>query len=880
MKKTNRRRIFAVLAYAAILCLFPGLLAPMASAMPAQPQAAPAGRGAGSGLDPGAFTGTPVTLPGEALAAGLLDGALAPGIYRTEDTLRFGARAGGKVVDGTGIKVIAPGIRIDGAENLTIRSLVLESASGIVDETGGAWIENNVLLNAACAVTLSDGSTAMHNTIRDCGTGVASSGKTNVLAALNDIGGCDDPILFEGMVNAVALMNTLPKITAKGTNITVAGNSNAAAPLAVGVTGSDYVLVTDNENVTVSRQGCTNLYGNDIPAEGLYKAAGNKGADESLLPRINTELFVPMPRREEVRAGGERAGLHDYLNRAAREGGVAIVPPGAYSCEPVTLDHVEGLTVYAYGALAEFKDFTKTSISLLGSEGITFKGLAIDFREIPNGQATVVKKSFGKLTVACDPGFLQDLLDEAKFTVADKQGNTGTLELSHGFRKADNGLPYADLFNLPVTATESPGVFTIDAKGSDAAKKLRPGDKIVPRGKFAHVIWSDGSGTVALEDVTIFSGSGFGFCEYKGGSATRVNRLAVLPGPAPVLPDGTRGPARLVSTCDATHSVAMREGPRLENSLFMQMTDDALNVNSRPGTVAGYDAATKTLTCKPFEVRIYKETLPEVRAGDRILIYTKEGRPLCDTFAAADGVRLDAETVTVTIQDPLGDYPELQSDIDAGNLVIQNQSASGSFASVKNCLVDNQRSSALRIRSSESEISNCTFLGSGMGAIRVTSELAWWPECAYVENMLIKDNYIDNNGYLGSEPPIVISGLGGLRQKNIRIEGNLFGARRDPFVLSAYGVQGLTIIGNDLGYQKGCPVIHKRLSRGIHLEDVNGAEISGNKFPAKSAQRVRMDGRCDNIFGEDMGQEANAVTRWFRSVLLDIATWVCVIIIA
>jgi hypothetical protein len=269
-----------------------------------------------------------------------------------------------------------------------------------------------------------------------------------------------------------------------------------------------------------------------------------------------------------------------------------------------------------------------------------------------------------------------------------------------------------------------------------------------------------------------------------------------------------------------------------------------------------------------------------VRAGDRILIYTKEGRPLCDTFAAADGVRLDAETVAVTIRDPLGDDPELQSDIDAGNLVIQNQSASGSFASVKNCLVDNNRSRALLMRSSESEISNCTLLNNGMSAIQVTSELAYWPECAYVENMLIKDNYIGNNGYLGSAPPIMVGGLGGLRQKNIRVEGNIFGARRDQFVLNAYAVQGLTIIGNDLGYQKGCPVIGKRLSRGIHLEDVSGAEVSGNRFPAKSAQRVRMDGLCANVFGEDMGQEANAVVRWFRSILLDIVTWVCVVIIA
>ncbi|MCL2099449.1 MAG: hypothetical protein FWH24_03305 [Oscillospiraceae bacterium] len=750
----------------------------------------------------------------------------------------------------------------------TVKNSYIDGLSGGITDngsTGGAWIENNIIKNAGTAVTLgADNGSALYNTISNAVTGITSSGKTNILAAKNDISvSCENPVIFENMTNAVVLLNKLHKVKASGTNITAAENSNDNGALTIDVSNSNYALINENKDLVLIRDNTENIYGSDIPAIGDYATSGvnGKGADESLLPVINTELFAFMPRKDEVHYGGRSAPLSTYLNRTAREYEDVIIPPGAYNTGAFTVANDSNLNIYAYGVLGVFESFRRAAVSVSNSEKITLKGLVIDHEEIATGQATLTARTGNTATFTADAGFLQDFLDTSRFSVSDRTQTSGTLGAIQGFLKADGNIPYADM-GLRFTRTDTPGVFTADLN-TNVSRRLQVDDKITIRALGSHVMYFGGSSELVLEDVTILNGSGFGIMEWGGDKATYVNRLAVVPGPAPVLPDGSRGPDRLISTCDATHSTNMREGIRVENSVFRQMTDDATNVNAEYGTVTQYDASAKTLTFGPGIGRFSGNIIPP-KTGDRILVYTKLGRLVCDSLAAADAVSIGNNRFTLQLENELNEYPAMSADMAANDLVIQNWSASGNYFYFKNCLMDNNRSRGFLIKASHGEISNCTILNNGMSAILVKPEIEdGWSECGYVEDFLIKDNYIANSGFFtGSvlHSPINISGDGQntsdplfLGHKDIIIQGNIIAGRNTDYAISANGVQGLKILENDLGYKKGSTQETDTLP-GVYLNGVYDVEVSDNIYPPNAEPKVRISATSAMIYGTDVGK--------------------------
>jgi hypothetical protein len=420
---------------------------------------------------------------------------------------------------------------------------------------------------------------------------------------------------------------------------------------------------------------------------------------------------------------------------------------------------------------------------------------------------------------------------------------------AEGYR-AGSDRPYRDLWVKDRKRLED-GVFLFNMQSD-----LRPGDKMIFRGRFAHVNLLTGCDRISYEDVTIFGGSGFGFMESDGNGATCLRRIAFTPGPPPK--EGA--PERLISVCDATHTTNMRTGIRVIDCYFEKMTDDATNVN---GTYGDINSAKKTADgCIVSYGGKKRCRCADFTLGDRAMIYTKAGKLV--TIAAA---------LERTVHKPDGELSiHIDKDITAefsSDLVIENINANGAGFIYENCVVKNNRSRGFLIKASDGIIRHCTLRDNGMSAILVKPEISDnWGECGFSQNLILEDNDITETGYFtGSELhcPINIEGDCGelyderyLNHKNITVRHNRIGERYSDCAIKVNAAVGVVIEDNEiLPRVGGCADIHKPeinplaktaddIAVPVYIAGARDVKIKGNKIP-RSSKGIAMIRAGENI---------------------------------
>ncbi|MCL2099715.1 MAG: hypothetical protein FWH24_04685 [Oscillospiraceae bacterium] len=719
----------------------------------------------------------------------------------------------------------------------------------------GARIENNILKNTGDVLNLNSNSTAIYNTIESAdGAGVTSSGKINILAALNIIesssGGVS--VRLENVTNGVLLLNRLKQISAQNsTNITVAENTFAGG--GVNFENVNYALGTGNAGMTaVTGSNNANLSGSDF-VTGTLPAAG---VNEDLLPKLNKELFVPMERKTTVGAG-ILLDVSEYISLNYKTSKYVIIPPGAYSSLPVTLYDRKDYTIYAYGVLCEFENTSATPLLMYDCENIAVKGLYIDYATPPNGQATVVSVSGGaggRIHFKMDDGYYQDLLDREKFSYKTIE-LAGTLWFEEGSDIVKNMIE-----KVPVS---EPGEGMFSIPNSSDTPGIKAGDKLAFRGVGTNVTHFEGCSGIMLEDCTVYGGSGFAFSEFLGNNPTILNRFAVVPGPAPKLPGGGRGPERLLSTCDSTHSTDMRYGPQITNCVFESATDDGTNINAQFGGVTGFDAATRTIIYGRGQTA-YNGICAAFKEGDRVLIYTVNGELLCDTVATGNTVALGGGVYSVTVE---------ASDItlkEGVTINIQNASASGNNFLIENTRQYGNWTRGFLIKAIGGRISNCTIDSVGCAAIYICPEVTdgYWPECGFSEDIIIEKNLIKNTGYMYSgglySTPINITGqVANTKDPNymmiqrITVRNNVIENRRTMYALHINGAQNIKIENNDWGFMYGRNS-NTDTQTGVLISTAMDIELNGNIYPPLAVPKILTDAASTvNIFGTDIGTPAS-----------------------
>lgn len=520
----------------------------------------------------------------------------------------------------------------------------------------------------------------------------------------------------------------------------------------------------------------------------------------------------------------QRFDLNGRL-QAADDGEKIVLSPGVYECNPVVLSGKADLEISGYGAVLVMTRYTQPALTLRNCRNIRIEGVTIDHKIPANTQGDVAEVADGCVLWRAHRGYYRNLLDSAQMDCREGASPPGEL-----FR-ADGDIPVADVGFPRVVPAQEEGSFWLygDVCG------IKAGDRIVFRGKPAHVNTLIGCEDILFRDVTLLSGSGFGLFEKDGAGNTRVERMLITPGPMSPEADCPR----LVSTCDATHSANMRRGISVRDSWFEKMTDDAANIHSYFARAVGYDAQSGMLRYTYGEER-YQTCCAPFRKGDEGWCFRPETgeklrfTALSDTAAEEDGC------FCIHIRMVSAGLPD--------GMIIQNKSASGDGFCYENCLIDNNRSRGILVKASHGRIRGCTFRHNGMSAVLVKPEIPdGWGECGFAEDLVIENNRIEECGFFtGSELHSAVNIQADVPHtwmchRNIQICNNSFGPRYTAYALFADHVEGLNLAGNCFEaraarheelYPQGFNTLWPDDTEpAVLLSDVTDLQESGNSFP-------------------------------------------------
>ncbi len=675
--------------------------------------------------------------------------------------------------------------------------------------------------------------------VRDCvlwGTdGIVSSASDTVIMN-NDIDAVEDGIVLQGRaLNQLVAANTVACRRKKGDCIFVTGVRNAVI-LANDCEGD--IELTCNRNIYV----CQNIIGgrlwavanNYILAESnvgadeegpaTVRAARNAnengdslmdvdarlevGADERLLPHVDKDLFVGMPRKATVTDTADRRPLTlpQYVMRHAGKESVVIIPPGAYISDQTWALEKEAsdTVIFAYGVYAERQEELGTHILCNGVDNVSFRGLTLAYRWPSVFQAYVVEKmgdgtSVHLITGAglfnefwrsnpaiCNNGWFASERTGAYYAYRDMWGQNGSVKLEDG----------THLMYLP----------------GDQYNHTRVGDVFCCRytGKGDRTVKVLYSSNVEFRDVTMHGAAiTFAFVEQENRSATYYYRVANTPRSAEVIDKETydryralqmkygvdfevyvdeegrfRGSPPHIGSVDATHASQCKVGSVCVSCLYENMCDDGTNqghFHARLHAAEDNGDGTATLVYKGNlsswaygqRQRIPRTYCKDFEVGNRVYVYTAAGQLICDTPA------LTATEVGESIP-----VPEYESDTvikrvkvaasavnfaalaewdlasnshkDETKVCVDNMSYASNGFVFDNCMIRNNRSRGLLIKASDATVKNCTFRHVGMSCIAVLYEMNWG-ESGVTENLTVERNLIDQTGFfpeaVGPWPP-------------------------------------------------------------------------------------------------------------------------------
>ena len=507
----------------------------------------------------------------------------------------------------------------------------------------------------------------------------------NCLVAQNDV---KEEISIDGVYNCSAVLNNANKLTAKNsTNVYLIDNNIADR---ICVTDNKYLICDGNSFVNLINTGNT-LFNGDTVQD--VDARLPVGADEDLLPHTNKDLFIGMERKLTVidPSRAETLPLNEYISIAAKENGIVIVPPGAYTVNGLLeLGEAHSDTViYAYGVYLEATDYIKC-LQIKGVNNLQLKGITIGYTKQSAGQMQIVNMlGEDKFLCISSAGFSREFgkLDPSRFSSGGYFFHPGE-EVSWteiGYWGQYDLIPNENGENMNADGTFVIKITNLDTS-FDFISHLEKGEILTcrlpskPSDRTASI--SD-STNVLLKDTATYGFAG-GLCFVIGGLSNGIKfyRHHNLSHSSYVIDKETydkykaleekygvdlevyidekgryRGSKPRIGSVDATHVTGSSKGLDATSTLFENSCDDATNHNGNSSClekVIDNGDGTSTLIIKDsipwvyywlYQRRGSEDLQPGItarvfNAGNRIFAYASNGKVLCDTT-----VLTDAETV-------------------------------------------------------------------------------------------------------------------------------------------------------------------------------------------------------------------------------------------
>lgn len=793
---------------------------------------------------------------------------------------------------------------INAAPTFTLyRSYVQSAAAGVAaisdTSTGDGLYEDSVIYANGGAALSASGSeiTVRYCTLRGS---IAFADGENYLVGGCFFKGAGDSVTLTSTHNSAIVLNDLTNISVISSSSPYIVDNNVYGKLTLDY--CKYALANGNNLYAGAPDmvSCTEYSGDNLRNVTLLTGVG---VNEDLLPKVDEDVHINMERKTTVRVPyGTAVDIAEYINSKTESGKSLIVSPGAYLVRlgefqrnnKIVLDGIENANIYAYGVLYERQSYQGTSLAISNSKNVAIYGLTMNMTVQSSGYVIVTQKlSNNQVQVVKGAGVNSMSIDNTGAAVSNYYWNGDHLSL---YRK-NSSYSYTDGGNSNKGATFDANGFATFSFGEAMYNEIQVGDILTCR-QADSLTYFYRCADLLFEDVTIYGGSVRCFWDDYCETGTTLNRVIDKPMPAKVITEAEyntykgyestygiytgvyideygnyRGTPSRTATADFAHSAASKTGFTATNCIVSGLSDDGTNNQGFKDRVAGYDAATGTLTIANDNgwgegwPSTGLDGKPEpLYVGERVMIYTSTGKLIAKTTVLSCGDIYNNNGYYMQVKIPVDAIPEgafngfdlSNAYGDAHKILIQSLDRMGEGVYFENVLFENIRSRGALIKSDNVTIKNCSFYNIGMGAIAMNFE-TWYGESGFVNNVLIKNNYIENTGYFSNwgyyspisvDSPSVQGTDAYLRSSHVTIEGNVIRNRGTTYAIYLRGVRNVIVRNNDFGKIKNT-------TAGIDVFGiyVNHVELAGNTYSTGKASTATAFSGHRDVTGADVTLE-------------------------
>ena len=534
---------------------------------------------------------------------------------------------------------------------------------------------------------------------------------------------------------------------------------------------------------------------------------------------------------------------------------------------PLKIEKLDGFILDGNGA--QLINTKRTaSLSIAGSNQVVVRDLAIDYDPLPftQGVITGFDRTATVITVKVDPGYPDDpellaTFSDGFFKIMDR----GARALKPGAR---------DFLSPKRAERLGPGLIQVTLQWSandtfPSQLKIANGDPVAICNSIADAVVLKDCSQTSFSNFTLLASPAMGILENGGPGGTRFERVSIVPGPRP---NGATTD-RLVSTnADGSHFTAVARGPVIEDCTYANTSDDAINVHG-------------------FYYYVVRKTGPR-----RYLLSPKwdMGLEAGDAITACDGRDFHRLGQTKVLELSKRHAPELKADIaklwkgrsdttqpDMVYDVLLEQDLPLKIADPISSLTHVGQGAQVRrssfhgcgrvlIKCPDAVVEECQFSYSYGPAVQAGSDIGFWSESGFAENLTIRNNRFsrcvvganeltDGNPalgtiYVGMAQPLDSRSFERNRQnRNVTISGNRID---ESFIYAVFvsNAVGVKIADNIIGrtFVRGSAfdaggLFGVRPNSAIFLGMVQDAEIVGNTAArgAVTKQVLAVDPTCD-----------------------------------
>jgi len=410
----------------------------------------------------------------------------------------------------------------------------------------------------------------------------------------------------------------------------------------------------------------------------------------------------------------------------------------------LALKNAAGLTIEGAGTTLVFTDCSGTAWSFFSCKNITLRGFAIDFDPLPFVQGRITKLSKdGKVyefeVAKGYPGLRKE--DQKSY-------RQGYIFEPHR-RRWKPWVP--DLYARKVEIVDARHGRFIMGYAPPGHELIEVGDRLVMTLRLGSAIRMNDCENVRIEDVTFLAAPGAAYLgRYMRGD--NYYRYTIKPGEPP--PGATE--ERLISTCaDGLNIAYATKGPTIEKCRFSFMGDDSVNFHGVTFAVLATPGERELLVAWPYSTEYLGTVIPKgavvrrLQPGNYAVVGTAKlasFMPLKETtpeqMAAIQkvwprGKKGRGTVFRLVLETPLTAQPGDYLDIPASN-------APGFV--IRDCEFTDHRARGLRIMASHGVIERNVFRRLKHSAITLGAEYAFWREAGWVEDIVVRDNVIEDVG--------------------------------------------------------------------------------------------------------------------------------------